>query len=413
MVISDIKVRAIDCISPPCTTIVAADYYEADVKQAVDQYPFGWDMPGRTFWGNDEYRYSTNGTEKSPEIASGHNSTYFRELDSRTGRWWAVDPVTHPHQSPYCTFDNNPVVHADPSGAATGTGGSTSGAKQQGNYSAPKVSDYMQSVNATSDRIAEISNQVKSEPPSTHLEKDGNIAAAYNDGEYEKNKETGEWEKVSNIGDEMGIDFYHEDIVTTEGKAKQVTKIVDKEGNENYMNDGRKWLQGGKIRDKDVNWNDIYSEWRWGNGPETSIFEGDHPSNELIKESKWLQEQIYEFGKSGKPKDNAGFDWDSGIRAWWNGNSGNMQLTMMGSYSVSFYRFGESNNLLVFIIDDKTRDSGVGGRLGIPNYSRSEGMPLIIDVYPQIQPKTKMMTTTKQRSLFVVGKLPKGANGGW
>src|SRR5690606_20808294 len=79
---------------------------------------FGWELPGRTFWGNDQYRYSTNGTEKSPEIASGHNSTYFRELDSRTGRWWAVDPVTFPHQSPYSTFDNNPILWSDPSGAA-------------------------------------------------------------------------------------------------------------------------------------------------------------------------------------------------------------------------------------------------------------------------------------------------------
>ena len=59
-----------------------------------------------------------NGMEKSPEIGSGHNTTFFRELDSRTGRWWSVDPVWQPWQSNYSTFDNNPVALSDPSGAA-------------------------------------------------------------------------------------------------------------------------------------------------------------------------------------------------------------------------------------------------------------------------------------------------------
>jgi hypothetical protein len=57
--------------------------------------------------------------EKSPEIASGHNTSYFRELDARTGRWWSVDPVWQPWQSNYCTFDNNPIALADPSGAVS------------------------------------------------------------------------------------------------------------------------------------------------------------------------------------------------------------------------------------------------------------------------------------------------------
>jgi hypothetical protein len=47
-------------------------------------------------------------------------STTFRELDVRLGRWWGTDPIEHPFQSPYCTFDNNPVIIYDPSGADGG-----------------------------------------------------------------------------------------------------------------------------------------------------------------------------------------------------------------------------------------------------------------------------------------------------
>ncbi|EJF54881.1 hypothetical protein SapgrDRAFT_3236, partial [Saprospira grandis DSM 2844] len=55
---------------------------------------------------------------KSPEIGSGHHTTYFRELDGRIGRWWSADPITFPHQSPYNTFDGNPIYYTDASGAS-------------------------------------------------------------------------------------------------------------------------------------------------------------------------------------------------------------------------------------------------------------------------------------------------------
>ena len=55
---------------------------------------------------------------KSPEIGSGHHTTYFRELDGRMGRWWSTDPITFPHQSPYNTFDGNPIYYTDASGAS-------------------------------------------------------------------------------------------------------------------------------------------------------------------------------------------------------------------------------------------------------------------------------------------------------
>ena len=39
--------------------------------------------------------------------------------DPRVGRFFAVDPLTsqYPHYTPYSTFDNNPVLYTDPSGA--------------------------------------------------------------------------------------------------------------------------------------------------------------------------------------------------------------------------------------------------------------------------------------------------------
>ncbi|EJF55167.1 hypothetical protein SapgrDRAFT_3532 [Saprospira grandis DSM 2844] len=57
---------------------------------------------------------------KSPEIGSGHHTTYFRELDGRMGRCWSADPITFPHQSPYNTFDGNPIYYTDASGASVG-----------------------------------------------------------------------------------------------------------------------------------------------------------------------------------------------------------------------------------------------------------------------------------------------------
>jgi hypothetical protein len=51
------------------------------------------------------------------EVAGDGNSytTFFRELDTRLGRWWAVDPkvASQPYQSSYCSMDNNPIRYND------------------------------------------------------------------------------------------------------------------------------------------------------------------------------------------------------------------------------------------------------------------------------------------------------------
>ena len=79
-------------------------------------------MPQRSFTSN-EYDYGYQGSEKDNEITNvegAHVTTYFRELDTRIGRWWAVDPIFLPWQSPYSSMDNNPIWYNDPMGNTAG-----------------------------------------------------------------------------------------------------------------------------------------------------------------------------------------------------------------------------------------------------------------------------------------------------
>lgn len=71
-------------------------------------------MDGRTIQG-DFYRIGYQGSEKDDEVKGGGNSytTYFRQLDPRVGRWFSLDPVFQPWQSPYCSMDGNPILFND------------------------------------------------------------------------------------------------------------------------------------------------------------------------------------------------------------------------------------------------------------------------------------------------------------
>ncbi len=99
-------------------TDAIVDYYEPDVQSYSDYYPFGMEMPNRHA-SSENYRYGFNGMEKDDEVKGQGNSftTQFRQYDPRLGRWLSLDPVVHPHMSPYNGFDNNPIYWADPSGA--------------------------------------------------------------------------------------------------------------------------------------------------------------------------------------------------------------------------------------------------------------------------------------------------------
>ena len=86
----------------------------ADVVSATDYYPFGMQMPGRSFSSN-AYRYGFQGQEKDDEIKGEGNSINYkyRMHDPRIGRFFALDPLAYdyPWNSPYA-FSENKVIHA-------------------------------------------------------------------------------------------------------------------------------------------------------------------------------------------------------------------------------------------------------------------------------------------------------------
>jgi hypothetical protein len=68
----------------------------------------------------NQYRYGHNAQEKDNEIYGNGNAytAEFWEYDVRTCRRWNVDPMSkkYPGQSPYATFNNNPIYFSDLSG---------------------------------------------------------------------------------------------------------------------------------------------------------------------------------------------------------------------------------------------------------------------------------------------------------
>ena len=75
-------------------------------------------MPGRNYNSNS-YKYGHGGQEKDDEVtgvAGSHLTAEYWEYDTRLGRRWNVDPIIHPWQSPFATFNNNPIYFADPRG---------------------------------------------------------------------------------------------------------------------------------------------------------------------------------------------------------------------------------------------------------------------------------------------------------
>jgi len=77
------------------------------------------DMPGRTTpppGSIGQYRYGMNGQMKDGDVFEGFMSADFWGYDARLGRRWEQDPLARDWQSPYCTFDNNPIVFSDPDG---------------------------------------------------------------------------------------------------------------------------------------------------------------------------------------------------------------------------------------------------------------------------------------------------------
>jgi RHS repeat-associated protein len=104
------------CVQPD--TVVAGNYYKADVVTAGDYYPFGQKMPGREFDGvNGVYRYGFNGKRKDDAInGDGVDYDYgARIYDARIGKWLSLDPLQkkYPDESPYLYTGGNPITFRD------------------------------------------------------------------------------------------------------------------------------------------------------------------------------------------------------------------------------------------------------------------------------------------------------------
>jgi hypothetical protein len=70
--------------------------------------------------GNSRYRYGFGGHEKDDEVKGSGNHYSFSDYgyDPRLGRRWQIDPLykKYPAQSPYATFNGNPILYSDPTG---------------------------------------------------------------------------------------------------------------------------------------------------------------------------------------------------------------------------------------------------------------------------------------------------------
>jgi len=93
------------------------DYYNADVVNANDYYPFGMMMPGRTYSAQTSYRYGFNGKENDNEVkGEGNQQDYgMRIYDPRIGKFLSVDPLTknYPELTPYQFASNRPIDGSD------------------------------------------------------------------------------------------------------------------------------------------------------------------------------------------------------------------------------------------------------------------------------------------------------------
>jgi len=69
-------------------------YYNADIVNANDYYPFGMLMPGRKFSSDGAYRYGLNGKENDNEVKGegGQQDYGMRIYDPRLGKFLSVDP---------------------------------------------------------------------------------------------------------------------------------------------------------------------------------------------------------------------------------------------------------------------------------------------------------------------------------
>ena len=110
-----------DVMNPPGSGGNTGSAPTATIVSAQDYYPFGMEMPGRTYlasWAaTPNYRYGFNGKENDNEVEGVGNSIDYgmRVYDPRAGRFMSVDPLTkkYPWYSPYQFAGNKPIWATD------------------------------------------------------------------------------------------------------------------------------------------------------------------------------------------------------------------------------------------------------------------------------------------------------------
>jgi RHS repeat-associated protein len=91
------------------------DYYEADITNANDYYPFGMLQPYRNYSVGNEYRYGFNGKERDNDI-DGNNYDYgFRIYNPLIAKFLSVDPLmsSYSYYTPYQFAGNKPISAID------------------------------------------------------------------------------------------------------------------------------------------------------------------------------------------------------------------------------------------------------------------------------------------------------------
>ena len=93
-----------------------ADYYEADVYQVEDAYPFGWRIETRSFAVGEEHRVGFNGKENDKDWGGQLIQDYgFRLYNPSIGKFLSVDPLApnYPSWTPYAFAMNSPIANID------------------------------------------------------------------------------------------------------------------------------------------------------------------------------------------------------------------------------------------------------------------------------------------------------------
>jgi len=89
------------------------------IRNSTDYSPFGVELDGRTV-SVEGYRFGCGGHEKDVEVNGSGNWYTFGDYgyDPRIVQRPSPDPKwrNYPGQSPYATFNGNPILYADPSG---------------------------------------------------------------------------------------------------------------------------------------------------------------------------------------------------------------------------------------------------------------------------------------------------------